>query len=85
MRHCLEAVSGPGAKGGIAERREILGDCVIQFTSCTPTDAVEWVLAAMIKHGVRSCPLNLMCFTANFAVRASPRCVSNSCFGLAPL
>jgi hypothetical protein len=39
----------------------------------------------MIKDGVRSCPLYLMCFTANFAVRVSLRCGSSSCFGLAPL
>jgi hypothetical protein len=39
---------------------------------------------ALIKHGVRSCPQYLMCFIANIAARASLRCASSFCFGLAP-
>jgi hypothetical protein len=39
----------------------------------------------MIKYGVRSCPLYLTSFTANFAVRASLRWGSNSRLGLIAL
>jgi hypothetical protein len=69
------------------DEREPFGDRVIRFASRTPTDAVEGVSTAMIKHGVRSCPLYLYltCFISNSVVRGSLRCASSSRFGPAPL